>query len=111
MSTVWSDKIDPLLKIGTPLESVGVRNWALTKADALRALENLFEMGVGIAGGDVYKRVNGKLALTHDNWFCDRNSHEISEHYVARSVNHARKYIANYESQGEEFLFALVPTR
>jgi hypothetical protein len=111
VSTVWSERIDPVLKIGTPLEGVGVRNWALTKADALRALENLLEMEVGIAGGDVYKLVNGKLELTYNNWFCDRNAREISEHYVARSVAHARNYIANYEDQGMEFFFALVPAK
>ena len=43
MNIIWSDKIDNILKVGFPLNSIGINNWALSKKDALNALSKFEE--------------------------------------------------------------------
>ena len=81
-----------MLREGEFLEMLGVRNWALDRAGALDAVERLSCEGVAVAGGDVYRREDGRLETTYDNWYCNRNDGEQMNEYIERSVDIARNY-------------------
>ena len=110
MNMVWSKKSDAILKIGFYLESVGVHNWALTKKQALMALDKFEIEGIAILGGDVYEKRKNGLQSNYDNWYCDREASEMSSDFVSRSIAKTRDYISNYEPKQEvEYFFAIVP--
>lgn len=51
MSIVWSEQIDSILSYGVSLDCVEIKNWALGRDDALRAINELEILGVSILGG------------------------------------------------------------
>lgn len=106
---VWSEKIDAILGAGESLEMLGVRNWVLDHAGALEAVERLSREGVAVAGGDVYRRENGRLEPTYDNWYCNRSDGEQMHEYVERSIDIARGYITDYPDLDGGAFFSLVP--
>jgi hypothetical protein len=109
MENVWSSGVDPILSVGRSLEDVGVRNWALSREDALAALTKLTEIGIAVLGGDVYS-VNGKFVESnYDNWYCNCNELESNSDFVERSIGVARNYIVNYHAPDGAVLFAMVP--
>ncbi len=71
MSVIWSEKIDSILNSGVSLACVGVKNWALERDDALRAICELKALGVPILGGDVYQLVGEVIEQSYDNWYCE----------------------------------------
>lgn len=106
---VWSEHIDSILGVGEYLEMLGVRNWALDQAGALDAVEKLSCQGIAVAGGDVYRRENGRLESTYDDWYCNRNDGEQMDEYVERSTSLARNYISAYPNSDGGAFFSLVP--
>lgn len=48
MSTTWSTKADAILSSGQALHNTGVRNWALSREQALVALDQLQSSGIGV---------------------------------------------------------------
>lgn len=109
MKPVWSKDVDPILSVGQPLDSVGVKNWALERRAALAALEQLSEMGVGVRGGDVYVSDGEHLRSNCDNWFCQPRRGDVPLDFVVRSIAKARSYIQHYPSTPTPSYFALVP--
>lgn len=110
MDTIWSKESDAILKVGRSLEDVGVYNWALTKAEALMALDRLEAEGIAILGGDVYEMQIDSLQSNYDNWYCDREENESKLAFVSRSIAKAREYVTNYKSSRDaEYYFAIVP--
>lgn len=107
MSSIWSDSIDPIFAVGHGLESVGVRNWALTRGDALLALQRLRDLGVAVLGGDVYILSDAGVESNCDNWYCDPRAEESAADFLNRSIDRARCYVSDYRS--ETALFAIVP--
>ena len=102
--------INDILKIGVSLESIGVKNWALSKEDAINALNRFYELKIPILGGDVCENFNGVIQYNYDNWYCDRQPNESQLDFVNRSIATARDYINNYHSENiEKIFFALVP--
>lgn len=67
------------------LESIGIDGFAYSKNEALRIVEEYYHSNEAILGGDVYKVKNGKIKLTYDSWYCERNSAETISEYVNRS--------------------------
>lgn len=106
---VWSEQIDSMLREGEFLEMLGVRNWALDRVGALDAVERLSCERIAVAGGDVYKRENGRLETTYDNWYCNRNDGEQMSEYIERRVDIARNYISKYPGSDSRVFFSLVP--
>lgn len=106
---VWSEKIDSILREGESLETLGVRNWALDQAGALGAVERLSRERIAVAGGDVYRRENGRLETTYDNWYCNRKDGEQMSEYIERSVDIAKNYISEYPGSDSGVFFSLVP--
>lgn len=110
VTTVWSKAVDQILGVGRSLEDVGVRNWALTRAQALDALIRLDTAQIAILGGDVYELRDGILRPRYDNWHCDRKQNESGTAFATRSVAAARSYIADYRPEKEtEVFFVIVP--
>ncbi|WP_349985627.1 Imm40 family immunity protein [Stenotrophomonas sp. WHRI 8082] len=106
---VWSEQIDSMLREGEFLEMLGVRNWALDRVGALDAVERLSCEGIAVAGGDVYRREDGRLETTYENWYCNRKDGEQVSQYIERSVDIARNYISKYPDSDSRVLFSLVP--
>lgn len=105
----WSEDVRNILAGGIPLSSIGVDNWALTKEQAMLALEEFERRNMPVLGGDVYELVDAYPEPNYDNWYCDRNANESIEDFVARSVHYARDYIERYSNpSGHETFFVLV---
>lgn len=110
MDTIWSRKADEILKIGHPLNKVGVRNWALTKSDALAALEQFLRCHIPILGGDVYEEINGTIQSNYDSWHCDALPGETKNDFLIRSITKAKTYIEEYRATpSDRVFFAFVP--
>ncbi|WP_170305784.1 Imm40 family immunity protein [Pseudoduganella ginsengisoli] len=109
MENIWSSKIDAILSVGHSLERIGVRNWALEREAALKALQQLSAIGVAILGGDVYVVQGENIEPNYDNWYCNREAEENEADFVARSVAKAQRYIVNYLTSANNVLFAIVP--
>jgi len=80
----------------TLLEQCGVNNVAWSRADTLAVLESIGAMKVAVLGGDVYQFSNGRLSLTFDNWYCERQQGESPEEFASRSLSFGRDYVARY---------------
>ena len=110
METVWSLKIDEVLKVGVNLNELGVNNWALNKSEALVVLDKLTKLGVSVLGGDVYEESQGIIQPNYDSWYCDELLEESKEEYVRRSIKEARSYIEKYNFRNaENIFFVFVP--
>jgi len=90
------DEINKILKKGHSLQSIGVKNRALSFNEALDALTQFEKLGVPILGGDVCELQNGIFQYNNDNWFCDKEDNESNLDYVLRSVERSKNYILNY---------------
>ena len=102
--------VNEILKVGVSLESIGVKNWALSKEDAVKVLDKFYELQIPILGGDVCENINGVIQYNYDNWYCDRRPNESQLDFVNRSITQARDYINNYNSDNiENIFFAFVP--
>jgi hypothetical protein len=100
MNIIWSEQIDPILSRGISLENFGVRNWALDRDNALRAIYELEASGISILGGDVYQLVGEIAEQTYDSWYCDQGPDESDLVFLKRSSDKAVNYICSYLMQG-----------
>lgn len=101
--------INEILKVGVSLESIGVKNWALSKEDAVKALDRFYELQIPILGGDVCENINGVIHYNYDSWYYDKQPNESQLDFVSRSIAKARDYINNYYSDNiEKIFFAFV---
>jgi 23S rRNA A1618 N6-methylase RlmF len=109
MAHFWTSEIDEILSAGHSLVGSGVRNWALERAEAIVALDELLALSVGVLGGDVYSISDTTLEANYDNWFCNPVSGESEDDFLERSIAKAKSYIANYPSRLGNVAFAIVP--
>lgn len=106
---ILSDIINAILSKGVSLESIGSKNRALSKQEALNALNQFKELQVPVLGGDVCELFGGVVIYNYDNWFCDRSPNESDLNFVNRSVEKAREYIENYRiKELNKIFFAFV---
>lgn len=107
---VWSTKVDEILSKGISLEPIGVKNWALSRQDALEALNQFLILQIPVLGGDVCELTKGNPEYNYDNWYCDRIPGESDLAFVNRSINKAKDYIISYNMEyRDKIFFALVP--
>ena len=106
---IWSVEADFIRSAGQWLQAVGVRNWALNRAETLAALERLGDAAIAVAGGDTYRNHLGVVESTYDSWYCDAQLDEPPSAYVARSIDAAARYVIAYPNPDGNVLFALVP--
>ena len=110
MGVVWSKTIDNILRIGQPLDEVGVTNWALSKTQALKVLEQFLASQISVLGGDVYENINGTIQSNYDSWYCDPLPEESKSEFVKRSIEKSRTYIEEYKIKNStDTLFVFVP--
>jgi len=98
----WSKKVESIISSGIALHETGITNWALSKEQALEALNKFEYENISVLGGDVYELNEGEPESNYENWFCDRETDELREKYVFRSISKARKYITNYRNQNNK---------
>ncbi len=104
---IWNEQIDKILRVGRPLNDLGVRNYALSQTESLVALSQLVEKGVAVLGGDVYSFIDDSIKETYDSWHCDQDKSESDEEFLKRSIATSQNYILSYSNSNT--LFALVP--
>lgn len=110
MKTIWSSKIDDILKNGHSLIRIGVNNWALEKSEALDALDKFAELQVPVLGGDVCELIDGVIQYNYDNWYCEQIQGEPRLDFTIRSIQKAKDYIESYNSKElDKIFFAFVP--
>ena len=110
MTVVWSSKVDEILKIGQPLTNVGVLNWALTKSQAIKVLDQFWDSQIAVLGGDVYENKDGEIKPNYDSWHCDPLDGEAIEDFVKRSIEKAKTYVEQYNmSVPTKTFFVIVP--
>jgi len=101
-------KIDDfIIRNGISLLSVGVKNFALNRTDVLKLLRILEEQKVGVFGGGVYASENGKLSLTYDNWYTNRDASESDNSFSSRSISRASDHITSYAKTDAFFALTL----
>lgn len=96
MNIIRSKNIDEILKVGKWLGESGINNWALTKSQALEALDKLLNLNIAVLGGDVYETRGDYIQPNYDNWYSDRQPGESKEDYLNRSIEESRTYIERY---------------
>ena len=52
---IWSKKVESIISSGVALHDTGVSNWALSKEQALDALDKFEAEKISVLGGDVYE--------------------------------------------------------
>ncbi|MDI7175390.1 Imm40 family immunity protein [Leptospira santarosai] len=110
MDYLWPREIYEILNIGVHLSDVGVNNWALTKDQALLALEKFLKLDIPISGGDVYEYRKGIIESNYNNWYCNPDKMEANSEYVKRSIEKAVKYIQEYKiKENHQIYFVLIP--
>lgn len=107
MNNIWSNAADLILKDGLSLESLGIKNWALGRSEAIDAVSKLVECGIPTLGCDVYLLRDEKVEQTYDSWYCNRLLDEPEIDFAKRSAEAAIKYMKRYSSDFP--LFAIVP--
>ena len=66
-SDSWREDAQQILSQGLPLHQWGINNWALSKQQAMSAIDELEGIGIPILGGDVFRIANSVPAATYDN--------------------------------------------
>lgn len=102
------ERMNKILSVGRSLSSEGVNNWALSREQALQAVELFAENSLSISGGDVYVAHQNRLESNYDNWYCERINGENDQEFSERSLHKAKEYISSY-GLGEAF-FVIVPS-
>jgi|SRR5450631_1409117 len=98
---------------GISLQNPGLRERALSRDDALNAINLLVSRNVAVLGGDVYLLREGKIRLAYANWSVDRLVDESDDDYRKRSWEHASKYIRSYPNAADPAdipIFVIVAT-
>lgn len=105
----WSEKIESFLSCGIALHDSGISNWALSKDQALLAIDKFESQKLPVLGGDVYELAEGVPESNYDNWYCDKHEGESLDDFVYRSASQARQYVSNYRApSGQDAFFVLV---
>lgn len=106
----WPKEIVSILSVGRSLKDDGINNWGLTRNQALKAIDQLFNLKIPVLGGDLLKVINGRSNHTYDNWSCDQNDGESDADYLVRSKTEAMQFINIYVPESrEDLLIELVP--
>lgn len=105
MPPVYSVEADAILSVGVWLGPEH-RNWALTKEQALAAIDRLCDANYILLGGDVLNGPEKNFSHACDNWYfqqsCPPDAGDLSS-----SSFKASSYVKNYPA--EDAYFVLVP--
>ena len=90
-----------LLAKGISLHELGLKEVALSRADALHAVELLRASLVPILGGDVYFIRGQSVEQAFANWHVDRKLGEGWSEFAERSCRQTTKYIESFPHRPE----------
>lgn len=91
---------------GISLRSFGIADIALSRADAIYAVELLGNASIPILGGDVYFKKDTGIELAYANWHSDPFSGEDRHSFAARSCIETLNYIKSFPATEETPIFA-----
>lgn len=72
------------------------RNWALSKEQALTAIDCLRDAGIAVLGGDVLGGPEENYRHTYDNWYFEPQSSGAESDAVSSGAQKASSYIRGY---------------
>lgn len=72
----------------------GVNEYALSRADALHAIDLLESAGIPILGGDLYMARHGRIENVYTPWASEPSAWESETEYARRSCNESRSFIS-----------------
>ena len=104
---MFEEKVIEVLSIGDDLRKYGINNWALSKAQALLALEKLSAINKGLLGLDVMDMKGDKYEYSHENWSCELSEYGNLADFRKDSLLRAKRYILQFED--DEVYFSFVP--
>lgn len=96
-------------------DKTGTLDWALSRGDALRALDILQKIGLSVLGGDVVLEKDNKFYYIFEDqvqgsWSVDRLDDESFGHYLERSILESREYIEKHpEGNSGKYYYVLTP--
>jgi len=93
---------------GVSLESPGLTEIALSRADAILAIDLLLSASIPILGGDVYFKKDTGIESAYANWHSDPMEGEDRNDFVSRSCLETKDYIENFPSTEPMPVFVLV---
>jgi len=93
---------------GVSLNSPGLSEIALSRADAIIAVELLRSASIPILGGDVYFKKNKGIESAYANWHTDPMDGEDRGSFVTRSCRDTLNYIENFPPTEAMPIFVLV---
>ncbi len=89
-------------------ESLGLKEWALRRKEAIEFLSILEAQKIPCLGGDVFLNSGGSLKSTVDSWYFQKPLNVSTESYIHESVETAKKYIGDYPEDDAEYYYVLV---
>ena len=93
---------------GISLQSPGLTEIALSRADAILAIDLLLSASILILGGDVYFKKDTGIESAYANWHSDAMEGEDRKDFVSRSYLETKDYIDNFPSTEPMPVFVLV---
>lgn len=105
----YSEKTEKILSVGIDQISTGNNNWVLSYEQAIVAIGQLEEIGVGIPGADSFLLKQGQMFNAHAWFICDKKENEAYADYVTRSASEGRMRLADLHAINPEFYFSITP--
>jgi hypothetical protein len=102
---VYSEEADAILSVGIWLGPEH-RNWALTKEQALAAIDRLRDANFILLGGDVLNEPEKNFSHAYDNWHFERSIPPLPSDPSSSALK-ASYYVRDYPV--ENAYFVLVP--
>ena len=95
-------------KRGISLQCFGIADVALSRTDAMLAVNLLQNAAIPILGGDVYFKTETGIEVAYANWHSDPADGEDRNSFVIRSCLDTKNYIEKFPSTEAAPIFALV---
>jgi hypothetical protein len=83
---------------GRDLREIGLDEVALSKRDALDAIQSLEGHQIAVLGGDVYFEEGGRIRPRLHNWFCEKQPNEHPFEFTKRSQIVALNFVQGYDA-------------
>jgi len=95
---------------GIRLTSLGLDEIALSRENAMMALDIFVEERIPVLGGDVYFLKNARVSPAYANWYTERSAEEPVSSFAERTWVESREYIGKFiepPDMGALFVFVL----
>lgn len=90
---------------GRDLREIGLDEVALSKRDALDAIQSLEGHQIAVLGGDVYFEEGGRIRPRLHNWFCEKQPNEHPFEFTKRSQIVALNFVQGYDASAKSNSF------